>query len=494
MNIKSVFTIKSLSARIISTAMVTMMAVSSALTSPIPVHAESIVTYQVTGTYEQTSARNMLKAINDFRTGSEAWAWNESNTQKVRYTGLSNLVYDYDLEKTAMQRAMEISVLFEHTRPNGSQCFSAYSQYMYAGENIAYGYSSADSVFRAWQETDDPYEGQGHRRNMLEQGFTCVAVGHVIRNGTHYWVQEFRSPTISTAATPATNSTQAVNVDCLSSKIKSGTSVSRISLDYGETYDLSKVQEAVFYESVYRPIQTKPISSFSVSDSSLIDIDKSTLIGKRAGSATIDGTLSNGSRFSIPVTVNPVNMYFVDSESIPAQTATGSAVTPDVSLTYNGTPLVNGVDYTVSYSNNVKPGYAYAIVTGKGNFTGTKQFMFYIMKSSKNNSQAKKADSVEQSSAKAPEKIKTFSLSKGKRSISVSWDKVSGASKYEIQYATNKKFSDAKTKTFAGSKSSAKIKKLKSGKKYFVRIRCYKNIYGMKVYSGWSKTKKIKVK
>ncbi|WP_022762420.1 MULTISPECIES: CAP domain-containing protein [unclassified Butyrivibrio] len=488
MNIKSVFTIKSLSARIISTAMVTMMAVSSALTSPIPVHAESIVTYQVTGTYEQTSARNMLKAINDFRTGSEAWAWNESNTQKVRYTGLSNLVYDYDLEKTAMQRAMEISVLFEHTRPNGSQCFSAYSQYMYAGENIAYGYSSADSVFRAWQETDDPYEGQGHRRNMLGQGFTCVAVGHVIRNGTHYWVQEFRSPTVSTAATPATNSTQAVNVDCLSSKIKSGTSVSRISLDYGETYDLSKVQEAVFYESIYRPIQTKPISSFSVSDSYLIEIDKSTLKGKNAGSATIDGSLSNGSRFSIPVTVNPVNMYFVDSESIPAQTATGSAVTPDVSLTYNGTPLVNGVDYTVSYSNNVKPGYAYAIVTGKGNFTGTKQFMFYIMKSSKNENSGK------ESSEKAPKKVDSFTLAKGKRSFSISWDKVSGASKYEIQYATNKKFSDAKTKTFAGSKSSAKIKKLKSGKKYFVRIRCYKNIYGMKVYSGWSKTKKIKVK
>ena len=53
--------------------------------------------------FNQTEARSMLDSINAFRTGSDAWYWNSSNTEKVQATGLGELVYDYDLEKVAMQ-------------------------------------------------------------------------------------------------------------------------------------------------------------------------------------------------------------------------------------------------------------------------------------------------------------------------------------------------------------------------------------------------------
>ena len=46
-------------------------------------------------TYDQTDARLMLQRINAFRTGDEAWAWDETNTEKVPYSGLEELVYDY---------------------------------------------------------------------------------------------------------------------------------------------------------------------------------------------------------------------------------------------------------------------------------------------------------------------------------------------------------------------------------------------------------------
>lgn len=86
--------------------------------------------------------------------------------------------------------------------------------------------------------------------------------------------------------------------------------------------------------------------------------------------------------------------------------------------------------------------------------------------------------------------------SKGKKSFKVTWKKASGAAGYEIQYATDSKFKkNKKTVTIKNAKTtSATVKKLKSGKTYYIRIRAYKKVNGKKVYSGYTKTIKIKVK
>lgn len=59
---------------------------------------------------------------------------------------------------------------------------------------------------------------------------------------------------------------------------------------------------------------------------------------------------------------------------------TGSAVKPVPRLTFNGTALTNGIDYTVSYANNVNAGTATMTITGKGNFQGTRKVAFSIEK------------------------------------------------------------------------------------------------------------------
>ncbi len=145
--------------------------------------------------YKQKSARNMQKLINDFRQGSDAWAWNVANTQKVYVTGLPKLAYDYSLEKIAMLRAAEVAIKFSHERPNGNPCFSALEEagyeFKYAGENIAYGFKNEKDAFTAFQEINNKYEGQGHRRNMLSSDYNVCAIGHVKVNGVDYWVQEF---------------------------------------------------------------------------------------------------------------------------------------------------------------------------------------------------------------------------------------------------------------------------------------------------------------
>ncbi len=60
------------------------------------------------------------------------------------------------------------------------------------------------------------------------------------------------------------------------------------------------------------------------------------------------------------------------------QTWAGSAMTPEPTVTYSGTPLVKDTDYTLSYTNNVGLGTATVTVTGIGSFSGTKSEDFII--------------------------------------------------------------------------------------------------------------------
>lgn len=94
-----------------------------------------------------------------------------------------------------------------------------------------------------------------------------------------------------------------------------------------------------------------------------------------------------------------------------------------------------------------------------------------------------------------PAKTKVQKISAGKKSITAQWKKVAGVSAYQVQIATNKKFSKNK-KTFKVSKKSTKvkIKKLKAKKVYYVRVRSYKIKNGKKVYSKWSTVRKVKTK
>ena len=180
--------------------------------------------------------------INLFRGSSSAWSWDSSNTQKVYFNSSAaqtNLYYDAGLERVAMQRAIEISVEFSHTRPNGSSCFSAYNElgvdYSAAGENIAYGYESATAANKAWREDDEDYSGQGHRRNMLGESFNAVGIACVLVNGTYYWVEEFAY------LDNVDNNYGSANESSFSTSVSTDTNVSYTGLAkiYGEWYYLN---------------------------------------------------------------------------------------------------------------------------------------------------------------------------------------------------------------------------------------------------------------
>ena len=103
--------------------------------------------------------------------------------------GVSSLTLDSSLVTAANIRAKELSDSFSHTRPNGSSCFTVLSglgiSYGTAGENIAAGYSSSQSVMEGWRSSS------GHYQNIISSKFKKIGIGVNIVNNQYYWVQIF---------------------------------------------------------------------------------------------------------------------------------------------------------------------------------------------------------------------------------------------------------------------------------------------------------------
>ena len=93
--------------------------------------------------------------------------------------------------------------------------------------------------------------------------------------------------------------------------------------------------------------------------------------------------------------------------------------------------------------------------------------------------------------------IKKLTATK-KKTLKITWKKVSGAKGYEIRLATNRKFTKNKRtlKVKKGSSTSKVIKKLKRGKRYYVKLRAYKNVkvdgYTVTANGPWSNIKRSK--
>lgn len=100
------------------------------------------------------------------------------------------------------------------------------------------------------------------------------------------------------------------------------------------------------------------------------------------------------------------------------------------------------------------------------------------------------------SSLKAPSATSIKSVKASSKALKIKWKKrSSNNSGYQIQYSASKKFKSAKTVTVKGaSKGSKKLTKLKSKKKYYVRVRCYRSFNGTTLHSAWSKAKSKKTK
>ena len=98
---------------------------------------------------------------------------------------------------------------------------------------------------------------------------------------------------------------------------------------------------------------------------------------------------------------------------------------------------------------------------------------------------------VEPVSITKPNAVTGFKAKSFKGKLKLSWNKVSGASGYVINYSLKSNFKKAKKVTITKASTKAKtLKGLKKKKKYFVRIRAYKKSGSKKIYGKWKKISK----
>ena len=289
-----------------------------------------------------------------------------------------------------------------------------------------------------------------------------------------------------------------------------------------------EISPATFNGNLLNPNVT--VTDFARSKKLVKDTDYtlsySNNINAGTGYVTITGIGNYTGTYTLAYAINPLSITSsgVKVSAIDKMTATGAALTPVPTITYNGSVLTNGVDYILTYSNNVNAGTATITINGIGNFSGSRKVSFTITSPSSSNTQIKTATTTQNTgtsinsgtSSTAPsgakkvngeyinskqKKASISKLTKGSKSFKATWKKISGITGYQIQYSTSSKFTKKTTKSvtvksYKTTKST--VKKLKSKKKYYVRIRTYKNVKfngkTVKVYSSWSKAKSVTTK
>ena len=194
----------------------------------------------------------------------------------------------------------------------------------------------------------------------------------------------------------------------------------------------------------------------------------------KVGTATVKITGKGNYTGSVSKTYSIKNNFKKATVSgISNKSYTGKNITQSITVKYNGKTLKKGTDYTVSYSSSKSIGTATVKIAGKGSYTGT------ITKTFKIN----------------PAKQEIQKLTAKSKAFFVDWAQKGSATGYEIQYATNSKFTSAKKVTITNKKTDkTTISKLSGKKKYYVRVRSYTTVKGTKYYGAWSASKSVTTK
>ena len=228
------------------------------------------------------------------------------------------------------------------------------------------------------------------------------------------------------------------------------------------------------------------------------------------------------------------NSRFEDGDDLGTVEWTGKETTIDLERIlsdHQDELLVEGKDYEVTYSDNIKPGTAKVTITGLGDYKGCElNFTYKIHKTIQSTTTESKPETIPSvpntPSTTAPETATSTTAKRpGSKKITVkkaaiqkikalkksftinilkNKDQVTG---YQISYSYKKNFKGQKVKDLKKFKykkikvkrkkytiTSYKVKGLKRKKTVYVRVRAYKQVGKTKVYGKWSSVKKVKIK
>ncbi len=228
-------------------------------------------------------------------------------------TGLPALTMTADLTETAMLRAAESVIYWDHKRPNGNSCFTAFPPYSKAGENMAVGQKNAAAVMLSWMNSD------GHRKNIMSGDFGSIGIGCVNMNGIYYWMQVFTNYRGSSMAQDSSVASKSRSIQVLSENLKltSPAAQAAPTLVIGSSMQISPV---VHDTGVSWRTNIPLIADFRYvsSNSTIASVSDGIISAKAVGNATVQVYLDSYSASPIvsynvtvryPVPVTGISLY-----------------------------------------------------------------------------------------------------------------------------------------------------------------------------------------
>ncbi|MBR6948250.1 MAG: hypothetical protein IKH53_09890, partial [Muribaculaceae bacterium] len=141
---------------------------------------------------------------------------------------------------------------------------------------------------------------------------------------------------------------------------------------------ISSIAAQTYKGSAITPTVTVKDGTTTLTEGTDYTVAYSNNVNAGTATVTVTGKGNYTGTKTATFTINAKDASNLTIGSIAAQTYTGSAITPEVTVKDGTTTLTEGTDYTIAFSNNVNAGIATVTVTGKGNYTGTKTATFTI--------------------------------------------------------------------------------------------------------------------
>ena len=255
----------------------------------------------VTGTEDYDEAHAVLDIVNKERTA----------------LGLDPLQLDVELTETAMQRAAELSVLYSHNRPDGTNCLTAFPTMGFTtwGENIAIGYDDAADVMEGWfyserklyEEGERDRDKVGHYLNIINPDFKSIGIGCFVQ-GIYYWEQALSGDEPARITTGGTvEKSHRINIDydvCGTDQgFNKNEDLMGKTLAVGETFEMHYDVTNDRWRYNYVTLDPSCVT-WTSSDTSVCTVDPAGIVTARAvGKATVTATLPSGRSLSHEWTV-----------------------------------------------------------------------------------------------------------------------------------------------------------------------------------------------
>ena len=342
-----VFTKKSL--RFLSSVLAVVLILPLFVLVPLTVHADSVVDISINVTRKYTETAKLLDAINEQRANNQ----------------LPKLEMDVDLMELAMKHSAELSVHIGNNNLDGTSIFT--------------GSKGIQKIFIA--------HGQLINKNsfiasisdsIMLSSLKSVGIGYVMGMGNINYITVLTSMNAANEVDPSVLNQANAKYDqktrCMTGYLQDITlsPAGGNDIEVGSEWPVNFVVSNQQYGSGTAYV-TGDTFLTTTNSAVMKIINPNKIVAVKEGQVTISMHFSSFPSISASATyrvVPGVSNDFVVSP-IPAQNYTGRPVTPSVTVkNTSGVILKSGIDYTLTYSNNINVGTATVVVKGMGSYTG----------------------------------------------------------------------------------------------------------------------------